>query len=103
MPVKVATHSARTLKLLEGAVVCEVSVPNQPLATIETVAAGATAEGSGGTKLTVIEAKLGEKGGKAILKIQTDAPAPWLVNQRMNPWGMGMQMEMTGARRMRRT
>ena len=76
--------------------VCEISVPNQPLATIDNIAEskGKSVEGIGGVKLVVVEVKAGEKGGKSILKIQTESPAPWLLNQRMNPWGA--LAEMTG-------
>ena len=96
VPIKIATPSARSLKLLEGTVVCEISVPNQPLATIDNIAEskGKSVEGIGGVKLVVVEVKAGEKGGKSILKIQTESPAPWLLNQRMNPWGA--LAEMTG-------
>ena len=96
VPIKLATPSARTLKLLEGTAICEISIPNQPLATIDNIAEskGKSVEGIGGVKLVVVEVKAGEKGGKSIVKVQTESPAPWLLNQRMNPWG-GL-VEMTG-------
>ena len=96
VPIKIATPSARSLKLLEGTVICEISVPNQPLATIDNIAEskGKSVEGIGGVKLLVVEVKAGEKGGKSIVKVQTESPAPWLLNQRLNPWGA--LPEMTG-------
>jgi len=89
VPIRVATPSARMLKKLEGVVVCEIAVPDQPLIAIDNLGAnlGRGVEGLRGGKLTVLEAKLGVKGGKAILKVQVDQPSPWLANGFNNPWG----------------
>jgi len=88
VPIRVATPTARSLKLLEGAVICEVHVPNQPLATIENIATnpGSGVEGLRGSKLTVLEAKPGKNGGKSILRVQVDMPPPWLSTRFNNPW-----------------
>lgn len=99
VPLRIGTPTARKLKLLEGTVVCEVSVPNQPLITIDRISTnpGNGVEGLRGMKLTVLEAKPGEKGGKAILKVQIDQPAPWLNNNGFNNmWGGGILVEDTG-------
>ncbi|MFO0802029.1 MAG: hypothetical protein U0791_02750 [Gemmataceae bacterium] len=89
VPIRVGTPNARTLKVLEGAVVCEIAVPDQPLITIDNVAGNLNrgAESLRGSKLTVLEANPGEKGGKAILKVQVDQPNPMMINGFPNPWG----------------
>lgn len=92
VPIRVATHTARSLKLLEGALVCEINVPNQPLVTVDNVAQniGKPVEGVRSTKLTVLEAKPGAGGGKAILRVQVDQPSPWTRNG-FNPF-MGLMV-----------
>ena len=99
VPIKVATPSARSLKLLEGAVVCEIAVPGQPLVTIENISRnpGIGIEGLTGAKVTVLDAKPGEKGGPAVLKVQIDTPNPMLANRRaVNFWNGGMLLESSG-------
>jgi hypothetical protein len=89
VPLRIASPNARKLKVLEGVVVGEIAVPDQPLITIDNLVAklGRGMEGGRGTKLTVLEATLGGDGGKAILKVQVDQPSPWMVNGFNNPWG----------------
>lgn len=89
VPVKVATPSARSLKLLEGAVICEVAVTNQPLVTIDDVvrSTGVAVEGTGRVKATIVEYQPPGKGGDSVLKVQVEAPAPWQARRRLNPWG----------------
>jgi hypothetical protein len=95
VPIRVNTPSARKLKMLEGAVICEISVPNQPMVTIDNIRTmtGIGVDGHRGMKLTVLDAKTGVKGGKSILKVQVDQPAPWLT-QRGNPWGPNVMFEL---------
>ena len=93
VPIKLGSLSARKLKLLEGSVVCEISVPNQPLITIDNIgtALGNGVEGLRGLKMTVLDTKPSAKGGKAVLKVQVDQPPAWL-NNRFNAWGGGGMM-----------
>jgi hypothetical protein len=87
VPLRVATPTARSLKLLEGVVCCEMTVPNQPLATVENLMkrVGAEVSGAGGVKLTVQEAAA-TKNGAATVRVQTVTPSPW-ARQRFNQWG----------------
>jgi hypothetical protein len=99
VPIKVVTPAARSLKLLEGFVICEVAVPEQPLVTLDNIVqnAGKGAQGVGGAKMTVLDARPAEKGGKAVLKVQTDTPMLWTTPRPvMAPWGM---IELSGLTR----
>jgi hypothetical protein len=89
VPLRLATPTARALRLLEGAVVCEVAVPEQPLVTVEDPArlVGLSVEGLGGAKVTVLEVQAAAKDGGTTVRVRTEAPAPWLAQRRMNPWG----------------
>ncbi|MDB5311768.1 MAG: hypothetical protein JWO38_5970 [Gemmataceae bacterium] len=89
VPLRLATPSARSLRLLEGVVVCEVAIPEQPLVTVEdlTRRAGIPVEGLGGAKVTVLEIRHGEKGVGATVRVQTETPSPWQAQRRLNPWG----------------
>ena len=88
VPLRIASPNARKLKRLEGVVVGEIAVPDQPLITIDNLGAnlGRVKEGGRGTKLTVLETKLGSNDAKATLKVQVDQPSPWMVNGFNNPW-----------------
>jgi hypothetical protein len=90
VPVRLATPSARSIKLLEGSVVCSVNLPNQPLVTIENIAVnpGQAVEGLRETKLTVLETKPSGKGGKPTIKLQIDSLPKWMEsgNPRMMMW-----------------
>ncbi|HXD87671.1 MAG TPA: hypothetical protein VN641_14340 [Urbifossiella sp.] len=72
VPIKVATPAARSLKLLEGSVICELATPNQPLVAVSNVAAsiGESFAGPGSLKLSVLEATV-EK-GIGVFRVQTE-------------------------------
>ena len=86
--VKVATPSARSLKLLEGVIVCELVNANQPLATIDDPVnnAGTTVKGPNGTRMSVQDVKDGGKDGKTVVRVQLEAPSLWAAQRRRNPW-----------------
>jgi hypothetical protein len=72
VPIKVATPATRSLKLLEGSVICELATPNQPLVTVSDVVAniGASFSGPGSMKFSVLEAAA-EK-GIGVFRVQTE-------------------------------
>jgi hypothetical protein len=87
--LRLGTPTAKKLNLLEGTVLCELSIPNQPLITIDGIAhsIGRGVDGPRSTKFTVVEAKPpAAKGGKAVLKVQMDQPPAWMNNRFGNPW-----------------
>jgi hypothetical protein len=86
VPIKVATPTARSLKVLEGAVVCEVLQPDQPLATLALPAqTGGSVDGVNGTRVAVVDVREAARG--ATVRVQVTGPSPWLTQRRRNPWG----------------
>ena len=88
VPLKLATPAARSLRRLEGVVVCELAVPDQPLVTIDAPAGhvGAAFEGAGGVKATVLGVAPGA-GGRTAVRVRVDAPSAWTARRRLTPWG----------------
>lgn len=89
VPLKLATPSARSLKLLEGAVVCEVLVPDQPLAAIPAPAqhVGTTFEGANGLKVTVLNLRDAGSGTGKTMQVRLESPSPWITQRRRTPFG----------------
>lgn len=85
VPIKVATLSARSLKLLEGVVVCEVSAANQPLVTIANLPANVGVEhaGPGGVTVTILEADRPKDKGPNVFKVQIETSV-----RAINPFGV---------------
>ncbi len=92
VPLKLATQEARKIKRLEGSVVGELVLSNQPLVTVTEPEkhAGSTFEGPGQVRLTVVA--VGEPKGAAgsTLQVTLHYPPPWNVGSRRgwNPGGI---------------
>ena len=88
MPIKLATPTAKSLKLLEGVVICEVMDLNQPLVTIDdpAKAVGSTVEAPGGAKLSIVTLQP-KDGGGTLFSVRSESPSPWALQRMRNPWG----------------
>ena len=78
LPLRVGDRPARTLAVLEGTVLGEVTLPNQPLAVVEDLprAAGLGAHGTGDVRLTVLRLATGPD-GRTTIKVRVDTPNQW--------------------------
>jgi hypothetical protein len=88
VPLKVATPSARSLRLLEGAVLGEILAADQTIATIDKPAdkQGATIRGAGGKTLTLQEvAKAGPDGVSFRIEVRSESQQQ--RTQLMGLWG----------------
>jgi hypothetical protein len=84
VPLRLATPAARSLRVLEGAVVGAVIVPGQTLVTVE-LAAGRVVEGPNGLWLSVREVQTAD--GVTRVRVQLTGPSPGLAQRRRNPTG----------------
>lgn len=68
----------RSLSLLEGVVIGEVTLPNQPLVVVDNLqrAAGLGAGGSGDVRLAVLGIQT-DPAGRTTVKVRVDTPNPW--------------------------
>jgi hypothetical protein len=84
VPLRLATPAARSLRLLEGAVIGEVIVPAQPLVTIEnpTTSVGRVLEGPSGLKVSVLEVQNTERHVR--IRVQSEYPSPWVARRKQN-------------------
>jgi hypothetical protein len=91
VPLKLATPTARSIKRLEGAVLGEITLPNQTLLTINDPSknTGTAFDGPGQVRLT-IESVTDAKGGGTSLQLLLQYPSPWSVSARrgFNPGGL---------------
>lgn len=91
VPLRLATPGARTLRRLEGVVVGEVAVQNQELLALANPVAqpGATADGPGGLRLSVLDVKKTEKDQAVVVKVQLEGPSAMALHRRGrgNPFG----------------
>ncbi len=91
VPLKLATHNAKSIKRLEGAILGEIVLTNQTLLTITdpTKSVGTPFDGAGQTRVTVTG--IGEtKTGGATVSVQLQYPSPWSIGARRgwNPGGI---------------
>jgi hypothetical protein len=84
VPVALKTddRAIRTLTVFEGVVVGSVTIPNQPLATIEGLAkaAGVTAHAPGDLRVAVLSHQP-QAGGDLVIKVRYDNPNPWTAQR----------------------
>jgi hypothetical protein len=84
VPISLKTddRAIKSLRLLEGVVVGEVTLPNQTLATIDNLAkaVGASAFGPSESRYSVIDYKT-HPDGRVTLKVRTEGLNPWNVAQ----------------------
>jgi hypothetical protein len=92
VPLKIATPDARKLKRLEGVVLGEVVLSNQPLLTVTDPQkhVGATFEGPGQVRLTVTAVGEAKGDAGATVQVALHYPPPWAVGARRgwNPGGI---------------
>jgi hypothetical protein len=76
VPLKVATRSARSLRLLEGVVLGEIRVLDQPIATIDRAAdrQGATISGVGGKTVSIEEVTRSGIGAAFRIVLRSESP-----------------------------
>jgi hypothetical protein len=76
--LKLGDRPARTLSLLEGVVVGEVTLPNQPLVTVDDLhrAVGHGSGGSGDVRVAVLGC-VTDPAGRTTVRLRVDAPNPW--------------------------
>ncbi|OWK35909.1 hypothetical protein [Fimbriiglobus ruber] len=84
VPVSLKTddRAIRFLRVFEGAVVGEITLPNQPLATIENLAktSGVVANLPYDTRVSLVDYKA-LPDGRVTIKVRTDTPNPWLMQR----------------------
>ena len=80
VPVALKTddRAVRSLRVFEGVVVGEVTVPNQPLIALSDLpkAVGRSADGPQGARVTLLDYQ-SEPGGRAVLRLRVENPNPW--------------------------
>lgn len=80
VPVRLRTGDRQVgrLKVLEGVVVGETVIPNQPLATIDDLAknTGLTVHAADGTKLTLVAFEV-KSDGRVLMRVRTENPNVW--------------------------
>jgi hypothetical protein len=76
VPLKIATRSARSLRLLEGAVIGEIVAENQTIATIDNPIAreGSATPGTGGKTVELPRATRNRDGASFLVQIRMDSP-----------------------------
>ena len=89
VPLKLATPDAKSLKLLEGVVVGEVTVANQQLISVDVASkqTGTPLTGPGGLKLTVHEVRPAANGA-TIVRVSLESPSAFAQRRR----GFGMNL-----------
>lgn len=92
VPVTLRTddRSIRKLRIFEGAVLGEVSIPNQTILAIDQLpkAVGASATAVGDLKMSILDYRVDDS-GKLIMKVRTETPNPWShirLGKRATPW-----------------
>jgi hypothetical protein len=92
VPLKLATPDARKLKRLEGVILGEIVLTNQPLIAVTAPEqhVGSTFDGPGQVRLTVVAAAEGKGAVGPSLQVTLEHPVPWAVAARRgwNPGGI---------------
>jgi hypothetical protein len=99
LPLKLGTPTARSIKRLEGVVLGEITLPNEPLITVTDPAknVGSVFDGAGQLRLTVISVAEAKDGG-VVVQLILQSPAPWMVGARrgLNPGGIWPEAPRSG-------
>jgi hypothetical protein len=88
VPLRVATPSAKSLRVLEGCVIGEVLVPGQTLATITNPSASIDQPATGPNGLRVVVLGIETVGERVQVKVRSTVPSPWLARLRQNNGAM---------------
>src|SRR5205085_5358990 len=84
VPVTLKTddRAVTTLKVFEGVVVGEVTIPNQPLLAVDDLpkASGVVARGPGDVNLSVASYDV-RPDGQVLVKVRVDGPNPWAAQR----------------------
>lgn len=91
--LKTDDRAVRSLRVLEGVVVGEVTVPNQSLMSLSDLpkAVGRSAEVAQGVRVTLLD-YAAESNGRAILRVRTENPNPW-TTMRLGRRQLFLQMD----------
>jgi hypothetical protein len=100
VPLKVATPTARSLKRLEGAVIGEITLPDQTLITLADPAknTGTAFRGPGDVRLTVTSVGEPKENSGPTMQVVLEYPSPWAVGARRgwNPGGIWPESPRAG-------
>jgi hypothetical protein len=100
VPLKIATPDSRKLKRLEGVILGEITLTNQTLLTMNEPEkyVGATLDGPGRVRLTVVAAEAGKGAAGPTLQVNLSSPSPWSVSARRgwNPGGIWPEAPRAG-------